>query len=91
MRAAEAILSVFPLDSFISHPLERMEVENDPTKTTAVQNELLAYASKIEGRPLEFGVIPRLDFYGRARNVYAVVHTLDALPYGCFIFHKGVI
>ena len=91
MRAAEAILSVFPLDSFISHPLERMEVEDDPTKTTAVQSELLAYASKIEGRPLEFGVIPRLDFYGRARNVYAVVHTLDALPYGCFIFHKGVI
>lgn len=91
MRAAEAILSVFPLDSFISHPLERMEVEDDPTKTTAVQSELLAYASKIEGRPLEFGVIPRLDFYGRARNVYAVVHTLDALPYGCFIFHKGVV
>jgi L-fucose mutarotase len=68
-----------------------MEVENDPTKTTAVQNELLAYATKIEGRPLEFGVISRLDFYGRAQNVYAVVHTLDALPYGCFIFHKGVI
>jgi L-fucose mutarotase len=91
MRAAEAILSVFPLDSFIPHPLERMEVEDDPAKTTAVQNELLAYASKIEGRQLEFGVIPRLDFYGRARNVYAVVHTLDTLPYGCFIFHKGVI
>ena len=91
MRAAEAILSVFPLDSFIPHPLERMEVEDDPAKTTAVQNELLAYASEIEGRQLEFGVIPRLDFYRRAQNVYAVVHTLDALPYGCFIFHKGVI
>lgn len=91
MRAAQAILSVYPLDSFIANPLERMEVEDDRAKTTPVQDELLAYASKVEGRDLEFGVIPRLDFYGRARNVYAVVHTLDSLPYGCFIMHKGVI
>lgn len=91
MRAAQAILSVFPLDSFIEHPLERMEVEDDPAKTTPVQDELLDYASGIEGRALTYGVIPRLDFYDRARHVYAVVHTLDTLPYGCFVLHKGVI
>lgn len=91
LRAAQAILSVFPLDSFIEHPLERMEVEDDPAKTTPVQDELLAYASGVEGRALAYGVIPRLDFYDRARNVYAVVHTLDSLPYGCFVLHKGVI
>jgi L-fucose mutarotase len=91
MRAAQAILSVFPLDSFIAHPLERMEVADDPAMTTPVQDELLAYASGIEGRALTYGVIPRLDFYGRARHVYAVVHTLDTLPYGCFVLHKGVI
>lgn len=91
LRAAEAILSVFPLDSFLEHPLERMEVEDDPAKTTATQDKLLALASRIEGRELEYGVIPRLDFYARARDCYAVVHTLDAVPYGCFILHKGVV
>ena len=91
MRAAQAILSVLPLDSFIEHPLERMEVADDPATTTPVQDELLAYASGIEGRSLTYGVIPRLDFYDRARHVYAVVHTLDTLPYGCFVLHKGVI
>ena len=91
MRAAQAILSVLPLDSFIEHPLERMEVADDPAQTTPVQDELLAYASGIEGRVLTYGVIPRLDFYDRARHVYAVVHTLDTLPYGCFVLHKGVI
>lgn len=91
MRAAQAILSVLPLDSFIEHPLERMEVADDPAQTTPVQDELLAYASGIEGRALTYGVIPRLDFYDRARHVYAVVHTLDTLPYGCFVLHKGVI
>lgn len=90
-RAAQAILSVFPLDSFIAHPLERMEVDDDPAKTTSTQDALLELARASEGRDLEFGVIPRLSFYDRAKSAYAVVHTLDAQPYGCFILHKGVI
>ena len=91
LRAAKAILSVYPLDSFIDHPLERMEVEDDPTKTTSLQDDLLELARKSEDRELEYGVIPRLGFYERARNAYAVVHTLEDQPYGCFILHKGVI
>lgn len=91
LRAAKAILSVYPLDSFIDHPLERMEVEDDPVKTTSLQDELLALATQSEGRDLEYGIIPRLDFYERAKQAYAVVHTLEDQPYGCFILHKGVI
>ena len=91
LRAAEAILSVLPLDSFQPHPLERMEVEDDPARTTAVQDELLTLASRVEGRDLEYGVIRRLDFYQRVKSVFAVVHTLDSVPYGCFVLHKGVV
>jgi L-fucose mutarotase len=91
LRAAKAILSVLPLDSFQPHPLERMEVEDDPARTTPVQDELLALAANVEGRSLEYGVIPRLDFYRRVSGVVAVVHTLDSVPYGCFILHKGVV
>jgi L-fucose mutarotase len=36
-------------------------------------------------------VVPRLDFYDRVRSAYAVVHTLDDTPYGCFLLHKGVV
>ena len=91
LRAAEAILSVYPLDSFIDHPLERMEVEDDPIKTTSLQDGLLELAKEAENRNLEYGVIPRLSFYERAKNAYAVVHTLEDQPYGCFILQKGVI
>lgn len=91
IRAATAILSVFPLDSFIDHPLQRMEVRDDPGITTPTQDELLELARGFEGRPLEYGVIPRLNFYAEAAKAYAVVHTLDAVPYGCFVLHKGVI
>jgi L-fucose mutarotase len=45
----------------------------------------------MDGRALQYTVVPRLDFYERARDAYAVVHTLDARPYGCFLLHKGVI
>lgn len=91
LRAAKAILSVCPLDSFIDHPLERMEVEDDPNKTTSLQDDLLELARKAENRDLEYGIIPRLNFYERAKKAYAVVHTLEDQPYGCFILHKGVI
>ena len=91
LRAAKAILSVYPLDSFIDFPLERMEVEDDPNKTTSLQNDVLSLACKAENRDLEYGVIPRLNFYERAKQAYAVVHTLETQPYGCFILHKGVI
>jgi L-fucose mutarotase len=91
LRAAAAILSVLPLDTFVEHPLERMEVGDDPVRTTPVQEELLRIAAAAEGRELAYGVVPRLDFYQRARSVYAIVHTLDAVPYGCFILHKGVV
>jgi L-fucose mutarotase len=91
VRAGEAILSVLPLDSFVVHPLERMEVDDDPALTTSTQDALLEMARAKEGRPLDFGVVPRLEFYQRAKAAFAVVHTLDAQPYGCFLLHKGVI
>lgn len=91
LRAAQAILSVFPLDSFLEHSLERMEVDGDPGKTTSAQAALIALACESEGRSMEYSVVPRLDFYERAKGAYAVVHTLDDQPYGCFILHKGVI
>jgi len=89
-EAAAAILSVFPLDRYVERPVERMEVDDDPAVVGDSQAEVLAIAQR--GWPeLEFGIVPRLDFYHRAQNAYAVVHTLDARPYGCFILRKGVV
>jgi L-fucose mutarotase len=90
-RALEAILSVFPLDSFVDFPLERMVVDDDPAITTSMQDAVLALARRSAGPDLEFGLVDRLDFYDRAKGCYAVVHTLERQPYGCFILHKGVI
>ena len=90
-RAIAAILSVLPLDGFVERPLERMEVQDDPSVVLPHQEEVLALARAAHGAPLEFGVVPRLEFYGRAKRVFAVVHTLESAPYGCFILQKGVV
>ncbi|WP_210508949.1 RbsD/FucU family protein [Naasia sp. SYSU D00057] len=90
-RAAEAILSVFPLDTFVERPLERMEVDDDPSIVVEVQDEVLEVARAGHEKPLEYGIVPRLEFYERAKGVYAVVKTLESRPYGCFILQKGVV
>ena len=90
-RALAAILSVFPLDAFVEHPIERMEVRDDPQVVPPIQERVLALAASHHGAPLAFGVVKRLDFYERARSTYAVVHTLEVEPYACFILHKGVV
>lgn len=90
-RALTAILSVLPLDGFVDHPLERMEVQDDPAVVAPVQERVLAVARAHHGAPLAFGVVPRLAFYERAKRVFAVVHTLESEPYGCFVLQKGVV
>ncbi len=90
-QAADAILSVFPLDSFVEFPVYRMEVVGDPTTVTPVQQEFKAMVDKHGDREWPMGSIERYDFYDRARKAYAVVSTMERRPYGCFILVKGVI
>jgi L-fucose mutarotase len=90
-RAVRAILSVLPLDTFLPFPLERMEVDEDPSIVAPIQQKVLDLARTLHDGPLEWGIVRRLDFYERAKSAFAVVHTLEAEPYGCFILHKGVI
>ena len=91
VRVMTAILSVFPLDTFVARPLERMEVDSDPLLTNSTIDAVLEVARSSHEGDLEYGVIPRFDFYERARHASAVVLTLEAAPYCDFILTKGVI
>lgn len=90
-RVLAAVLSVLPLDAFVEHPLERMAVKEDPSLTSDVQDRVLALARRDHPRPLEYGVVPRFDFYERARGAFALLQTLEPEPYSCFVLHKGVV
>jgi L-fucose mutarotase len=90
-RAARAILSVLPLDSFVEQPALRMEVVGQPAEIPPVQAALQAEIDRAEARALPMGAIERFAFYARARKAYCVIATGERRFYGCFIFTKGVI
>lgn len=90
-EAIEAILSVMPLDSFVDHPAERMEMVGKPDEIPPVQAEVQKVIDKAEGRSWPMGSVERFDFYDRARDAYAVIVTGETRFYGCFLLKKGVI
>lgn len=92
-RVVEAITSVMPLDSFIEHPAQRMEVVGAPDQLEAVQQEVQDVLDKNpeEGVNSKLAGIERFAFYEAAKNSYCVITTAERRFYGCFIFTKGVI
>ena len=90
-RAARAILSVLPLDSFVEQPALRMEIVDKPAEVPAVQAEVQAEIDAAQGKPSPMGSIERFAFYDLARKSYCVIQTGERRFYGCFVFKKGVI
>ena len=90
-EAAEAVLSVLPLDTFVDDFAGRMEVVGDVARIEPVQAEVQAVINAAEGRERTMISIERFDFYERAKGAYAVIQTGERRFYGCFLFRKGVI
>jgi len=93
--AAKAILSVFPLDSFIvsqgGTAANRMEVDDNPKELTETHKEFIQVVKDVSGENWKVGSIERQSFYAESKKSYAIVTTTDARPFGCFILIKGVI
>lgn len=89
-RAIRAILSVVPLDTFVSNPLERM-VSDSQDPEHEVHDAVMRVAQDAHGSPLTFGLIARTDFYSQARNSQVIFQCLETTPYSCFILTKGVV
>ena len=89
-RAAKAILSVMPLDSFVEKPALRMEIVGKPDEVPPVQAEVQTEVDRAEGRSWPMGSIERFAFYDLARKSYCVIQTGERRFYGCFVFKKGV-
>ena len=90
-RAAKAILSVFPLDTFVDDAAMRMEVVGKPEEILPVMTEVQAVVDAAEGKHWPLGSIERYAFYERAKKAFCVVRTGERRFYGCFIFKKGVV
>jgi L-fucose mutarotase len=90
-EAAKAILSVYPLDSFVDDAAARMEIVGAPGEIPPVQEEVQIEINAAEGKPWPMISVERYDFYERAKKAYCVIQTGERRFYGCFAFRKGVV
>ncbi|MCP5280876.1 MAG: fucose dissimilation pathway protein FucU [Rhodoferax sp.] len=89
--ALQGILQLLPLDTFIASPLAHMDPVDQPGVRLPVHHEALAICEAAEGREVGMEAIGRFAFYAAARNAFALVHTTEDRPYGCFLLTKGVV
>lgn len=88
----DAILSLFPLDTFVAEPVSLMQVVKGDSTVPEVQERIRAVVRKHDPRgDLAVTSIERFEFYERARQAYAIVATTEPGAYGCMIIKKGVI
>lgn len=90
-EAAEAVLSLMPLDTFVDDFAARMEIVGNPTEIPPVQAEVQAMVDAAEGKPRPLPGVERFAFYDLARQAYAVIQTGERRFYGCFMLRMGVI
>lgn len=90
-QAVGAVLSVFPLDTFVDDFAGRMEIVGEPSTIPPVQTEVQDKINQAEGSDRPMISIERFAFYDMARQSYAVIQTGERRFYGCFMLRKGVI
>lgn len=88
-EVVRAVLSLYPIDTFVEDAAGRMEVVGEPETLLPVMQEVQAEVTAAGG-PQMIG-IERYAFYDRARQAYAVIQTGERRFYGCFVLRKGVI
>ena len=88
----EAILKVFPLDTYTDKPVNLMQVMPGDNVETPIWDE---YA-KIISENTEFGKdaignIERFAFYEQAKPAYAIIATGESALYANVMLQKGVV
>jgi L-fucose mutarotase len=87
----DAILSLFPLDTFVDRPVSLMAVvPGDPTRPI-IWEEYRSIVNRHESHASDFEFVERFAFYERAKKAYAIVATGEKALYANIILKKGVI
>ena len=86
----DAILALFPLDTFVEAPVALMDVvPGDPT-VPAIWAEYKKIVAEREGDK-RFEFVERFAFYERAKRAYAIVASGETALYANVILKKGVV
>jgi len=91
VRTLDAILTLFPLDTFVPEACWRMQVVGSPNQEEPVFEEFRKVIAKREGPQFKLASLERFAFYERARRTFAILSTSERRLYGNIILKKGVI
>ncbi len=83
----EAILKLFPLDTFVDENVILMSPDQGTPPIWEKYHEILLNS----GEKARIKTVTRFEFYERAAKAYAIVATGERALYGNVILKKGVI
>ena len=88
----DAILQLFPLDTYIEKPVSLMEVVPGDKLETPIWDEYKIIIAKYDDRGADTVVnVERFAFYEKAKEAYAIIATGESALYANVILQKGVI
>ncbi len=88
----DAILTVFPLDTYVNSPVCLMQVMAGDNVETPIWDEYKKIVEKHDDRGASaFGDYERFEFYEEAKKCYAIIATGESALYANIILQKGVI
>lgn len=86
----DAVLTLFPLDTYVETPVNLMQVVPGDKVLTPIWTE---YGRTIEKHApgTQIGQVERFQFYDLARKAYCVVQTGETALYANILLQKGVV
>lgn len=90
-KTLEAVLSLLPLDTFITDPAKTMQVVGDPETVPDIVQEFQALIDTKADAPAQISTLDRFAFYEASKAAYLIIQTGETRLYGNIILTKGVI
>ena len=87
----DAILKLFPLDTYVEKPVNLMQVVPGDKVETPIWDEYAKIIAKNDDRSDIIGQIERFAFYEEAKKAYVVIATGESALYANIMLQKGVV
>ena len=90
-KVLEAVLTIMPLDSFVTDSARTMEMVENAQETPPIVLEFQEIINKVGDSDTKIVPVERFAFYEVAKKAFVVVQTGELRLYGNIILKKGVV
>lgn len=88
----EAILELFPLDTYVEQPVQLMQVVPGDKVETPIWDKYEETVRRFDPRGAKaIGHVERFAFYEEAKKAYAIIATGESALYANIMLQKGVV